>query len=179
MGIRVNNVVQWIRTRFNEVLEKAEVVRLTLLDSQKKLPLDHPSHPNNHSTEAVSSASIGTSVDQVVVSSGVTAEKIMYDRALEMSRTSAINELTGEDLPACEINYTTAIRLLEAVLENDDDAPLKKSNGASDKGRNSSNDDDDDDDDARINGLEAEDRKAVRSREFRAKLMPRLLTDIS
>ena len=178
MGIRVNNVVQWIRTRFNEVLEKAEVVRLTLLDSQKKLPLDHPSHPNNHSTEAVSSASIGTSVDQVVVSSGVTAEKIMYDRALEMSRTSAINELTGEDLPACEINYTTAIRLLEAVLENDDDAPLKKSNGASDKGRNSSNDDDDDDDDARINGLEAEDRKAVRSREFRAKLMPRLLTDI-
>jgi len=163
MGIRVNNVVQWIRTRFNEVLEKAEVVRLTLIDSQKKLAPDHPSHPNNHSTAAASSASMGTSVDHVVVSSGVTAEKIMYDRAVEMSRTSAINELTGEDLPACEINYTTAIRLLEAVLENDDDALPNKSSSTSDKERKGSAADDDD---APINGLEAEDRKAVRNCEF-------------
>jgi serine/threonine-protein kinase ULK2 len=164
MGIRVNNVVQWIRTRFNEVLEKAEVVRLTLIDSQKKLAPDHPSHPNNHSTAAVSSGSMGTSVDHVVVSSGVTAEKIMYDRAVEMSRTSAINELTGEDLPACEINYTTAIRLLEAVLENDDDSLSAKPSSNSDRERKSSADDDDD---APINGLEAEDRKAVRNCEFR------------
>jgi serine/threonine-protein kinase ULK2 len=161
MGIRVNNVVQWIRTRFNEVLEKAEVVRLTLIDSQKKLPPDHPSHPDNHSTEAVSSGSMGTSVDHVVVSSGVTAEKIMYDRAVEMSRASAINELTGEDLPACEINYTTAIRLLEAVLEGDDDTLSRKSSNTSDKGRKSSNDDD-----APINGLEAEDRKAVKNSKY-------------
>lgn len=161
MGTRVNNVVQWIRTRFNEVLEKAEVVRLTLIDSQKKLSPDHPSHPDNHSTEAASSASMGTSVDNVVVSSGVTAEKIMYDRAVEMSRTSAINELTGEDLPACEINYITAIRLLEAVLEDDVDVLSSKSNSASDKGRKGGNDDD-----TPINGLEAEDRKAVKNCEF-------------
>jgi len=175
MGIRVNNVVQWIRTRFNEVLEKAEVVRLTLIDSQKKLPPDHPSHPDNHSTEAISSTSMGTSVDQVIVSSGVTAEKIMYDRAVEMSRTSAINELTGEDLLACEINYATAIRLLEAVLEDDDDV-LSRSSNTSDKGRNISNDDD-----APINGLEAEDRKAVRNCESRCKFMPHaeLVIDIS
>jgi serine/threonine-protein kinase ULK2 len=160
-GIRVNNVVQWIRTRFNEVLEKAEVVRLTLIDSQKKLPPDHPSHPDNHSTEAVSSGSMGTSVDHVVVSCGVTAEKIMYDRAVEMSRASAINELTGEDLPACEINYTTAIRLLEAVLEDDEDYLSRKSSSTSEKGRKSSNDDD-----APINGLEAEDRKTVRNCKF-------------
>ncbi|KAF7514038.1 hypothetical protein GJ744_004363 [Endocarpon pusillum] len=159
MGIRVNNVVQWIRTRFNEVLEKAEVVRLTLIDSQKKLPPTHPSHPNNHSMEAVSSDSMGTSVDHVVVSSGVTAEKIMYDRAVEMSKTSAINELTGEDLSACEINYLTAIRLLEAVLEDDDDVSSTKSSSTSDKGRKASADEDD----VPINGLEAEDRKAVRN----------------
>jgi serine/threonine-protein kinase ULK2 len=162
MGVRVNNVVQWIRTRFNEVLEKAEVVRLTLIDSQKKLPPDHPSHPDNHSTEAVSSGSMGTSVDHVVVSSGVTAEKIMYDRAVDMSRTSAINELTGEDLPACEINYITAIRLLEAVLEDDSDALSRKSSSTSDRGRKSSSDDD-----AHINGLEAEDRKAVKTCEYK------------
>lgn len=162
MGARVNNVVQWIRTRFNEVLEKAEVVRLTLVDSQKKLPLDHPSHPDNHSIAAVSGASIGTSVDNVVVSSGVTAEKIMYDRAVEMSRTSAINELTGEDLPACEINYTTAIRLLEAVLEDDDDALSRNDSRTSERGRKESSDDD-----TPINGLEAEDRKAVKNRKYR------------
>lgn len=43
----------------------------------------------------------------------------MYDRALEMSRAAAINELTGEDLANCEITYVTAIRMLEAVLEDD------------------------------------------------------------
>jgi serine/threonine-protein kinase ULK2 len=170
MGTRVNNVVQWIRTRFNEVLEKAEVVRLTLIDSQKKLPPDHPSHPDNHSTEAVSTASMGASVDNVVVSSGVTAEKIMYDRAVEMSRSSAINELTGEDLPACEINYTTAIRLLEAVLEDDDDDIFsRKTSSASEKARKGSNDDS-----SPINGLEAEDRKAVKNRESRATPCPML-----
>lgn len=162
-SIRVNNVVQWIRSRFNEVLEKAEVVRLTLIDSQKKLPSNHPSHPDNHSTEAVSNANMGTSADHVVVSSGVTAEKIMYDRAVEMSRTSAIHELTGEDLPACEINYTTAIRLLEAVLEDDEDALSRKSSSTSENERKSSIDDD-----TPINGLEAEDRKAVKNRGFRA-----------
>lgn len=161
-GARVNNVVQWIRTRFNEVLEKAEVVRLTLMDSQKKLPPDHPSHPDNHSKESVSGASMGTSIDHVVVSSGVTAEKIMYDRAVEMSRASAINELTGEDLPACEITYMTAIRLLEAVLEDDDDGSSRKSSSGFEQGRKSGHDDG-----APINGLEAEDRKTVKHCEFR------------
>lgn len=161
-GIRVNNVVQWIRSRFNEVLEKAEVVRLTLMDSRKKLPADHPSHPDNHTAFDMRGASLGTSADQVVVSSGVTAEKMMYDRAVDMSRTSAINELTGEDLPSCEINYITAIRLLEAVLEDDDEPQLRKSSNISDKGQKNS-----DDENAPIDGLEDEDRKAVKSCMFR------------
>lgn len=155
-GVRVNNVVQWIRSRFNEVLEKAEVVRRTLGESQKSLPLDHPSHPDNQLRSTVSSRGLGTSVDHVVVSLGVTAEKIMFDRAVEMSRTSAINELTGEDLGACELNYITAIRLLEAVLEDDDDALSKKTSGSLDRRRKSTSQDE-----AAINGLEAEDRKTV------------------
>lgn len=114
-GTRINNVVQWVRNRFNEVLEKGEFVRLKLIEAQKRLPPDHPSHPDNHSVG--SSLGSGTSAD-VVVSPGVSAEKLMYDRALEMSRTAAINELTGEDLSGCEIAYVTAIRMLEAVLEN-------------------------------------------------------------
>ncbi|KAL2859837.1 serine/threonine protein kinase ATG1 [Aspergillus lucknowensis] len=113
VGNRINKVVQWVRSRFNEVLEKAEFVRLKLIEAQKRLPTDHPSHPNNQSIESGGS---GTSVD-VVVSPGVTAEKLMYDRAVEMSRTAAIHELANEDLAGCEIAYVTAVRMLEAVLE--------------------------------------------------------------
>jgi serine/threonine-protein kinase ULK/ATG1 len=55
----------------------------------------------------------------------------MYDRALEMSRAAAINELTGEDLANCEITYVTAIRMLEAILE--DDGTRSGSGSASDR----------------------------------------------
>lgn len=125
VGNRVNNVVQWVRSRFNEVLGKAEFVRLKLIEAQQQLPTDHPSHPSNHPAISKSVPAMGTSADNVVVSAGVTAEKLMYDRALEMSRAAAVNELVGEDLPGCEIAYVTAVRMLEAVLE-DDEEPLQK-----------------------------------------------------
>ncbi|KAI4206461.1 MAG: hypothetical protein LQ346_001087 [Caloplaca aetnensis] len=127
VGNRVNNVVQWVRSRFNDVLGKAEFVRLKLIESQQQLPSDHPSHPNNHPAVSKSLPAMGTSADNVVVTAGVTAEKLMYDRALEMSRSAAVNELVGEDLPGCEIAYITAIRMLEAVLEDDEDSALKRS----------------------------------------------------
>ena len=157
-GQRMNNVVQWIRGRFNEVLEKADLVRLKLIDSQRRLPEDHPSHPNNISSTTASSAGLGTSADHVVVSSGITAEKLMYDRALEMSRAAAINELTNEDLAGCEISYVTAIRMLEAVLESDDENLSRQGSGTSDQ--------DEKEDLAPINGLEAEDRRTVKNRKF-------------
>ena len=127
-GTRINNVVQWVRSRFNEVLEKAEFVRLKLIEAQRRLPNDHPSHPDNHSVGSTT-ASYGSA--DVIVGPGVTAEKLMYDRALEMSRAAAINELTSEDLAGCEIAYVTAIRMLEAVLE--DDGSQSSSTTTSDK----------------------------------------------
>lgn len=150
VGNRVNNVVQWVRSRFNEVLEKAEFVRLKLIEAQKQLPIDHPSHPSHHQSSSSSTGGMGTSVDNVIVTSGVTAEKLMYDRALEMSRSAAVNELVGDDLPGCEIAYITAIRMLEAVLEDDED-PLPKKPLQADKEL----------DENVINGVEAEDRKVV------------------
>ncbi|KAH8700269.1 putative serine/threonine protein kinase [Talaromyces proteolyticus] len=150
VGTRINNVVQWVRNRFNEVLEKAEFVRLKLIEGQKRLPPDHPSHPSNHSVDSASVGALGTSADNVIVSSGVTAEKLMYDRALEMSRAAAINELTGEDLPGCEIAYITAIRMLEAVLENDE---LPRTGKSGDKGA--------DNDRIVLDGVQVEDRKVV------------------
>lgn len=155
VGNRVNNVVQWVRSRFNEVLEKAEFVRLTLVECQKRLPLDHPSHPSNHSS-ATNSLGMKNSADNVIVSPGVTAEKLMYDRAVEMSRQAAVNELVGDDLPGCEIAYVTAMRMLEAILENDDDSsPIKF--GQEEKGSKGSSLSENDS----VNGVEAEDRKVV------------------
>ncbi|KAL3473552.1 Serine/threonine-protein kinase atg1 [Aspergillus californicus] len=142
---RINKIVQWVRSRFNEVLEKAEIVRLKLIDAQRRLPADHPSHPSNHSLE---SAGSGVSVD-VMVSPGVTAEKLMYDRALELSRTAAINELTHEDLVGCEIAYVTAVRMLEAVLEVDEVQQTGPGSGT-DRGEK-----------IILDGVQAEDREVV------------------
>ncbi|PYI03728.1 serine/threonine protein kinase Pdd7 [Aspergillus sclerotiicarbonarius CBS 121057] len=149
---RINNVVQWVRNRFNEVLEKAEFVRLKLLEGQKRLPPDHPSHPSNLSIG--SSLGSGASTD-VVVSSGVTAEKLMYDRALEMSRAAAINELTGEDLAGCEIAYVTAIRMLEAVLEDEEVSRPGQSSGADRGDARRENDK------IMLDGVQAEDRQVM------------------
>ncbi|KAI0390247.1 Serine/threonine-protein kinase ATG1 [Xylariaceae sp. FL0594] len=113
---RVNSAVQWVRRRFNETLEKAEVVRLRLTEAQRQLPEDHPRHPNNNMVDGIASAAEGTPLTP-----GLSAEKLMYDRAIEMSRTAAINEIANEDLSGCELSYVTAIRMLEAVLDNDEE----------------------------------------------------------
>ena len=119
---RVNSAVQWVRKRFNETLEKAEVVKLKLVEAQKQLPKDHPSHPDNQ--QEVASSTSGA--DGVVLTAGLSAEKLMYERAVEMSRAAAINEISNEDLAGCEISYATAIRMLEAVLDNDEDLSKRK-----------------------------------------------------
>lgn len=153
-GNRINGAVQWVRNRFNEVLEKAEFVRLKLLDAQKQLPLDHPGHPDNHTS--ASHIAGASSTDGVVLSSGITAEKLMYDRAIEMSRSAAINEIANEDLPGCEISYITAIRMLEAVLESDDEpAPRKRASSFREEREKST------EAESTINGINLDDRQAV------------------
>ena len=127
VGVRVNKVVQWVRDRFNEVLEKADFVRLKLIAAQKRLPLDHSSHPNNYASDSVSSTgTTQASVEAVRVSPGISAEKLMYTRALEMGKSAAVNELVCEDLPGCELSYITAIRMLEAVLDTDEEFTARK-----------------------------------------------------
>ncbi|KAL0931050.1 serine threonine-protein kinase ATG1 [Colletotrichum truncatum] len=121
---RINSTVQWVRGRFNEVLEKTEVVRLKLIAVQQKLPEEHPSHPSNHGGESASSTTSGTR--DVYLTPGISAEKLMYDRALEMSRTAAIDEITNENLEGCVTYYVTAIRMLEAVLDNDEDTVKRR-----------------------------------------------------
>ncbi|KAK6222299.1 Serine/threonine-protein kinase [Pestalotiopsis sp. IQ-011] len=126
--MRVNSAVQWVRKRFNETLEKAELVRLKLIEAQKQLPEDHPSHPQSNQQELAIAGASGA--EGIVLPAGLSAEKLMYDRALEMSRAAAINEIANEDLAGCELSYNTAIRMLEAVLDNDEDFVKNKTPGS-------------------------------------------------
>ncbi|QIX00049.1 hypothetical protein AMS68_005566 [Peltaster fructicola] len=148
---RINNVVQWARNRFNECLEKSEVVGRRLIDAQKCLPEDHPAHPNNHTTSSGSAGAISASTgDQIQITTGVTAERLMFERAVEMSRAAAVNELVGEELQDCELGYKTAIMLFEAVLEADDEPLMRKPSAKKDKAG-----------DEPVKGVEGEERQAV------------------
>jgi serine/threonine-protein kinase ULK/ATG1 len=88
------------------------------------------------------------SAENILLTTGVTAEKLMYERAIEMSRTAAVDELTGQNLPSCDINYSTAIAMLEAILEDEDESSSRKLE--SDE----------------INGLETEDRQLIEKRMY-------------
>ncbi|KAI7870051.1 kinase-like domain-containing protein [Spinellus fusiger] len=50
-------------------------------------------------------------------------EKLLYDCALDMSRTAAVHELVGENIAECEQDYQTAIWLLAAILQSGEDEP--------------------------------------------------------
>lgn len=147
---RMNNVVQWARNRFNECLEKSEVVGRRLKAAQLQLPSDHAGHPQNQAEPGGSAGAVTASAETIKITSGVTAEKLMFDRAVEMSRASAVSELVGEELNDCELGYVTAIMLLEAVLESDDEPLIRKPGAKKEKPA-----------DEAINGMETEDRQTV------------------
>ncbi|KAF2209913.1 hypothetical protein CERZMDRAFT_4405, partial [Cercospora zeae-maydis SCOH1-5] len=128
---RIFGVVRWSRGRFNECLEKSEIAGRRLQHAQRQLPEDHSGHPNNH--DATTGSAVAASADQFRITSGVTAERLMFDRAVEMSRAAAVSELVGEELSDCELGYKTAIMLLEAVLETDDDPLMRKPSQKKDK----------------------------------------------
>ncbi|KAF2084191.1 unc51-like kinase [Saccharata proteae CBS 121410] len=152
IGAKMNHVVQWVRARFNECVEKSEFVGRKLQDAQKQLPVDHPFHPSNLPSTSTSIGSAGTSAENIHLPTGITAEKLMYDRAIEMSRQAAVNELVNEDLPGCELNYATAIRMLEAILDGEEESSTRRSGASKRDGKQG---------EVAIDGLETEDRQEV------------------
>jgi len=118
VGVCINHVVQWARNRFNECLEKSEYVGRKLAGAQTRLSEHHPGYPRKQSS---GNGNADFATTNITLSSGITAEKLMYDRALDLSKSAAVNELVATDLPGCEVAYITAIRLLDAVLENDEE----------------------------------------------------------
>ena len=147
-GSRILGVVKWSRERFNECLEKSEIAGRLLQHAQRQLPETHSSHPSNHGS--TSGKEVATSADHIRITSGVTAERLMFDRAVDMSRAAAVDELVGEAIADCEIRYGTAIQLLEAVLEKDDEPLMRKPSQKKDVAL-----------DEVINGMETEDRQTV------------------
>ena len=164
---RMNNVVQWARSRFNECLEKSEIVGRRLVEAQKRLPADHPGNPNNYASGSTGSggAAISTSREQIQLTTDVTAEKLMFERAVEMSRASALNELVGgEELADCELGYVTSIMLFEAVLEAEDEPLMRKPSAKKDVPA-----------DGGVAGLEGEERATVVKRRFPFSPFPKYL----
>lgn len=95
---RLNEIVQWIRERFNEVLGKAEFVKLKLQEANKKLRETNPDLKDEK----------------------IYAERLIYDRALEIAKNTAKSEINGTDLLGCELAYSTSIWMLEALLDQEE-----------------------------------------------------------
>ncbi|PVZ97587.1 hypothetical protein BB558_006446 [Smittium angustum] len=81
-----NNAVQWVRNKFNDCLEKADLLKS--ISSSKKIDFTQ-----------------------------VSVEKILYEKALELSRAAAIKELSWETPLECERAYQLSIWMLSAILE--------------------------------------------------------------
>ena len=100
VGGRLNKLVQWTREKYNEALDKGETLQ------QRK----------NRTMVAIS---------QPLALDDVTVERLLFDRALDLVRAAAVNEMTGDDLMQCEDDYEVAILMLEAIL----DSPGKDDSG--------------------------------------------------
>lgn len=115
---RINELVQWIREKFNECLEKADFIKLRLEEANMNISKTDDINSMN-SPSFTDNSGITSSADTGLDSSRVVAEKLIFDRALEISRNAAVNELVKEDLKGCELAYSTAIWMLEALLDED------------------------------------------------------------
>lgn len=116
VSIKINELVQWIREKFNECLEKAEFIKLRLEEANLSITRANEgstASPSDSNNFYVGVTNLSESEPRIV------AEKLIFDRALEISRNAAVNELVKEDLKGCELAYSTAIWMLEALLDED------------------------------------------------------------
>lgn len=107
---RLNEIVQWVRERFNEVLEKAEFVKMKLQEANRNLLVSQ----NTGGSES--------SIEEKTNEDRIFAERLIYDRALEIAKNTAKSEMLGNDLLGCELAYSTSIWMLEALLDQDNDS---------------------------------------------------------
>ncbi|KAI9625837.1 hypothetical protein H4Q26_016085 [Puccinia striiformis f. sp. tritici PST-130] len=95
--------IEWLRNKFNEVFDKTEFVKTKV--KAKNLF-------NNYNHNGLGNCSSGISSRGVL-----SADKLIYDRALEKSRTAAVNELVGDKLSECEIEYEGSLWMLYGLMD--------------------------------------------------------------
>lgn len=111
-SLALNVLVQWIRERFNECLEKAKFLKIKFLSFNESLNINQ----ENDSTF--------TTNNDCEANEPVFFEKLIYDRALEISKIAANIEMQGEFLENCELAYATSLWMLESLLDKiGDDGP--------------------------------------------------------
>ncbi|EDO17806.1 hypothetical protein Kpol_541p49 [Vanderwaltozyma polyspora DSM 70294] len=118
-SLRLNLLVQWIRDKFNECLERADFLRIQILELEEcenksnELNSDHTDVETSGVNETVhNNDNDANEEDQIYV------EKLLYDRALEISRTAAKLEIQGDHLNNCELAYATSLWMLEILLDD-------------------------------------------------------------
>ena len=105
---KMGELIQWVRNRFNESLQKAEYfkLRLSRLEEIKE-------------EEAKKGTDADVGVEEEIVS--FTYEKIVFDRAIAMSKDAAYKELQNskgdiKGLKSCEVAYSMSVWMLESIL---------------------------------------------------------------
>lgn len=108
-SLRLNILVQWIREKFNECLDKTDFLRIKLEEYENSKPGTHNQSPKSK---------ISNDSNEDNVAEKVYLEKLLYDRALEISKYAANLELQGQNLHICELAYATSLWMLTISLEN-------------------------------------------------------------
>lgn len=122
-SLRLNLLIQWIREKFNECLEKADFLRLKLDELRKNEAIERTytsevkDAEKNESSDSKSHHHVYDESDSDL-GDPVYVEKILYDRALEISKTAAQLEIQGEHLSNCELAYATSLWMLETLLDD-------------------------------------------------------------
>lgn len=112
IGSRLSRLVQWTREKYNEALEKGEAL-------QQRKGARNMEHETSQAVEEA------------------TVERLLFDRALDLVRAAALNEMTGDDLVQCEDDYEVAILMLEALLDDSgrDGSPYATTRQSDTRGR--------------------------------------------
>jgi serine/threonine-protein kinase ULK/ATG1 len=115
---KMGELIQWIRNRFNESLEKAEYLKLRINRFEEEEKKDDKDKDMVNETEE----------EQFI------CEKIIFDRAIEISKDTAVKELKYtnlgsennenyniKELENCELSYSLSVWMLESLLYKIDD----------------------------------------------------------
>lgn len=130
-SLRLNLLVQWIRERFNESLEKTSFLRVKINElkttSSSDRTLTRPEGAREMWEESERPREDNrdpSQVDGMGEGDPVYLEKMLYDRSLEISKAAAKLEIQGEHLNNCELAYATSLWMLKTLLDDTSDEYL-------------------------------------------------------